>query len=274
MSLFPVGVWKISRSFAASNATSGILLLTPVVVGIVLLMFWLSARWLRGAGVNHSAASAALVTGTALSLPVFTGFLTPFPGQDTLLSAVLAGGVTTVGMGACMLLSRPTRRWRFGVVPGLVVVVAALLSLPFVAGYLHENSQEEQARDVISSSEERLAVLDHPAWVLRDAHEVQDGLRLTYQRPEDGLQVYVLTRSNPDIEQGCDFPDVECRSVDGSLLVHQSDGQLAELRTRLPEGVLAGVVLPQGHVEDPSTISESLRPEHPGERVTLTENLL
>lgn len=272
MSLFPVGVWEISHALAASSAGLGILLLAPVVVGAVLLMFWLSMRWLEGAGVNHAAASAALVTGTALFVPLFIAFLAPFPGQGTVLSAVLAGVVSTLGMGVCMVLSRPPRRRQLGVLPGLGTVAVVLLLLPVSAEHLRDRAGDEFARTEIVSFRGPMAVLDHSAWALQDAHAVQEGLRLTYQRA-NGHRLYVLTWHSADIDHGCDFPDVRCREIGGAIMVEHSDGRPSELRTYVSEDTLASVVLPPGDSTGLSAAATALRLERPGERVALIESL-
>ncbi len=280
MSLFPVGVWDTARALTMSGAGQGVLLLAPVVAGVILLMFWLGSQWLERSGVNHPSASAALVTATAMATPVVVTFLAPevmpLPWGTTANTAFLSGAVATLGMGASMLVDRPSDRWRPGVLPAVAVVAALLAALPAVGDAVLARAADERSRAQIMSFEQTIAVLDHPGWSLTQVHEVEGGLRLTY-RDEDGAPLHVLTwddarSSHAVLRAGCGFPGTWCRDLgEGAVVVHHSDGHPSELRTHLDDGTVASLLPEPGTPADLVGVSRALRPEEPGERGALVE---
>ncbi|PDP85118.1 hypothetical protein CQJ94_24270 [Glycomyces fuscus] len=281
MSLFPVGVWDTARALTRSGAGQGVLLLAPVVVGAVLLMFWLGSQWLERSGVNHPSASAALVTATAMTTPVVVAFLAPevrpLPWGTTANTAFLTGAVATLGMGASMLADRPSDRWRPGVLPAVAVVAGLLAALPAVSDLLLARAADERSRAQIMSFEQTIAVLDHPGWSLARVHEVEGGLRLTY-RDGDGDALHVLTwdgvrSANSGLHSGCGFPETRCRDLGEAVVVHHSDGHPSELRTRLDDGTVASLLPEPGTATDLVEVSRALRPEDPGERGALVESV-
>ncbi|WP_236567706.1 MULTISPECIES: hypothetical protein [unclassified Nocardiopsis] len=277
MSLFPVGVWDTAHALTMSGAGQGILLLTPVVAGVILLMFWLSTQWLEHCGVNHPAASAALVTATAMVTPVVVTFLAPdvmsLPGGTNANIAFLTAAISTLGMGASLAANRPGCRWKPGLLPAMAVISLLLAALPSVSEQVRARAADERSRTQILSFEQTIAVLDHPDWEPSQVHEVNNGLRLTY-RDADGRPLYVVTwdearSADPGIHAGCDFPGMWCRDVDGMVLVHHSDGHPSELRTHLSDGTVASLIPEPGTAADLVAASRALRAERPGEREAL-----
>ncbi|WP_237683388.1 hypothetical protein [Nocardiopsis sinuspersici] len=281
MSLFPVGVWDTAHALTMSGAGQGILLLAPVVVGAVLLMFWIGHQWLERSGVNHPAASAALVTSTAMATPVVAMVLAPevmpMPGGTTVNTAFLTGVIATLGMGASVLAQRPPDRWQPGVLPALAVVAVLLTALPGLSEMVRAHAADERSRAQITSFDQTIAVLDHPDWSLAQVHEVHEGLRLTYRGPE-GTPLHVLTwneerSTKAGIHAGCDFPGTWCRDLEGMVVVHHSGGHPSELRTHLDDGTVASLVPRPGTAADLVDASRALRPERPGERAALVESV-
>lgn len=283
MSLFPVGVWDTARALAMSGAGLGVLLLAPVVAGVILLMFWLGSQWLERSGVNHPSASAALVTATAMVTPVVVTFLAPeavpLPWGTTANTAFWTGAVTTLGMGASMLVDRPPDRWQPGVLPAVAVVAGLLAALPAVSDMVLARASDERSRAQIMSFEQTIAVLDHPGWSLAQVHEVEGGLRLTY-RDESGSPLHVLTWDDvrsvgAGLHAGCGFPGTWCRDLgEGkAVVVHHSDGHPSELRTHLDDGTVASLLPEPGTATDLVEVSRALRPEEPGERGDLVEDV-
>jgi len=281
MSLFPVGVWDTARALAMSGAGLGVLLLAPVVAGVILLMAWLGTQWLKRAGVNFPAASASLVTATAMVTPVVVAYLapeaTPLPAGSTAGTALVTAAVITPGMGAAMLVRRRPDRRQPGVFPAVLVVAALLTSLPSVSDLGRAAAADERSRARIMSYERPLAVLDHPDWALAQAHEVNDGLRLTYRdRAGDPLHIVTwgATRSEqPDIRNGCELSGTWCRDLDGAVVVHHGDGHPSELRLRLDDGTVASVLPEPGTAGGLPDTSRGLRTERPGERELLAESV-
>ncbi|WP_223830289.1 hypothetical protein [Nocardiopsis quinghaiensis] len=281
MSLFPVGVWDTARALTMSGAGQGTLLLAPVVVGVVLLMFWIGHQWLERSGVNHPAASAALVTATAMATPVVVMFLAPefmpLPGGTTVNTAFLTGAITTSGMGASMLSQRSPDRWQPGVLPALVVVAALLTALPGLSELVRAHAADERSRAQIMSFDQTIAVLDHPDWSLAQVHEVYKGLRLTY-RDAEGTPLHVLTwdgehSTEAGIHSGCGFPGTWCRDLGRVVVVHHSEGHPSELRTHLNDGTVASLLPQPGTSADLVGTARALRPEQPGERTALVESV-
>ncbi|OKI14679.1 hypothetical protein A6A08_12945 [Nocardiopsis sp. TSRI0078] len=281
MSLFPVGVWDTARALTMSGAGQGILLLAPVVVGVVLLMFWIGYQWLERSGADHPATSAALVTATAMVTPAVVTFLAPevmpLPGGTTVNTAFLTGVVTTLGMGASILAQRPPDRWQPGVLPALAVVAALLTALPGLSDLVRAHAADERSRAQIMSYGQTIAVLDHPDWSPAQVHEVHEGLRLTYRNAQ-GAPLHVLTwdeghSTKAGIRAGCDFPGTWCRDLEGMVVVHHSDGHPSELRTYLDDGTVASLLPQPGTAADLVETSRALRPEQPGERGALVESV-
>ncbi len=279
MSLFPVGIWDTARALTMSGAGQGALLLAPVVAGVVLLMFWLASQWLERSGVNHPFASAALVTATAMVTPVVVAFLAPeampLPWGTAANTAFLTGTVATLGMGAAVLVDRPSDRWRPGVLPAVAVVAALLAALPAVEDAVLARAADERSRAQIMSFERTIAVLDHPGWSLAQVHEVEDGLRLTY-RDGNGAPLHVLTwdgtrSADAGLDAGCGFPGTWCRDLGEAVVVHHADGHPSELRTHLDDGTVASLLPEPGTPTDLLGVSRALRPEEPGERRDLVE---
>ncbi|MEV2276369.1 hypothetical protein AB0I72_12340 [Nocardiopsis sp. NPDC049922] len=284
MSLFPLGVWEAARALALSGAVQWVLLFAPVIVGVILLMMWLSALWLEGAGARHPTSTAALVTGTAMTTPVVVGYLapafTPFPGGLAVNVALLTAAITTVALGACALVDRLPYPWPPGPLPGLVVVVAALVSLPPASEVMRAWAAEERSRDQITDFAHTIAVLDHPDWSVAHVHEVSDALRLTY-RHADGATVHVhswggstaLGPHGDGVRAGCDLPGVSCYETDGSVLVDRGPDIPDELRVRLGDGTVVSLTSPPDSPADVARLAPSVRPEAPGERDVLVESV-
>jgi hypothetical protein len=281
MSLFPVGVWDTARALTTSGAGQGALLLAPVVAGVVLLMFWLGSQWLERSGANHPSASAALVTATAMTTPVVVALLAPearpLPWGTTANIAFLTGAVTTLGMGASLLVNRPSVHRQPGVLPAVAVVAVLLAALPAVSDLVRARAADERSRAQIMSFEQTIAVLDHPDWSLARVHEVEGGLRLTY-RDGNGAALHVLTwydvrSANAGLHSGCGFPETWCRDLGEAVVVHHSDGHPSELRTHLDDGTVASLLPEPGTATDLVEVSRALRPEEPGERGSLVESV-
>ncbi|MFI6577044.1 hypothetical protein ACIBFB_14685 [Nocardiopsis sp. NPDC050513] len=284
MSLFPLGVWAAVRALALSGAVQWALLFAPVIVGAILLMMWLSARWLEGAGAHHPTSTAALVTATAMTTPVVVAYLapalTPFPGGLAVNIALLTAVITTAALTVCVLVDRLPYPWPPGPLPAAAVVVAALVSLPSASEVMRAWAAEERSRDQIADFTQTIAVLDHPDWSVECVHEVNDALRLTY-RGADGATVHVhswggSTAFDPHgdgVRAGCDFPGVTCREAGGSVLVDRGPGTPGELRVRLDDGTVVSLTSPPDSPSDLEGLAPSVRPEAPGERRTLVESV-
>ncbi len=281
MSLFPLGIWDAAHALMMSGAGLGVLLLAPVVAGVVLLMSWSAFQWSARAGVSHPLASAALVTATAMVTPLVSVVLaphaTPLPWGTAVNVAFLTGVISTLGMGASVLVQRFSVRWRPGTLPAVVVVTALLAALPGVSDLRREDATDERSRALIMSFDRTIAVLDHPEWSLAQVHEVNDGLRLTYHG-SGRASLYVLTWSqersvDPGVHAECDFPGVWCRDLDGVVLVHHAEGHPSELRIHLDDGTVASLLPRPGTATDLVELSRSLRSEHPGERGTLISSV-
>ncbi|MDT0327875.1 hypothetical protein [Nocardiopsis lambiniae] len=276
MSLFPLGVWDVSRALTMSDAGLEMFLLTPVVTGVILLMVWLATRWLEGFGVDHALTCAVLVTGTAMTVPVVVAFLapeaTPLSGGVTVNIAFLTGAITTLGLGAAMVTAWLPGRHRPGALPALVLICALLAILPLLSEELRRYTAAEGSRDLLLEYGRPIAVLDHPDWTLAAAHRTHQGLRLTYHGA-DGSPLYVVTWNDAAVAEGiasgCEYPGVWCRDLDGTLIVHHSDGYPSELRVHLDDGSIVGLVPDTGTPADPTSTIHHLRPESPGEREVL-----
>lgn len=290
MSLFPIGVWNISHALFLSGAGTWALLLAPVAVGGMLLMWLLATRWLMGAGVNHTTSTAALVVGTAMAVPVILALLapsfSPLPGDVALNSAAVTALVTTVAMGVCMLAFGARGPWQPGVLPGVAVVLAALLVLPLASEHMRGLNSDQRSLAQVEGFTDRIAVLDHPEWTPIHVHEVREGLRVGYARTgEETGDVQVISWSQEHAEQGllagCDFSGVECVEEERSVLVHRGGptvprgGVPSEIRIRLSEDVIASV-RPAGATREAAlrTAAGSLRLEHPNERTDLAEAIV
>lgn len=280
MALLPIGMWDTARALTLSGAGLGALLLAPVAVGVMLLMWSLSRHWLMGAGASHPNSTAALVVGTGMAVPMVLSFLPPvfepLPGGTTLLSVVATAVVTTVAMGACVLTHRALKYRRPGVLPGLAVVIAALVALPLVADHLRERRSDERSLSQVEEFEYPIVVLDHEGWAPVGVHEVREGLRLTYAHTAtEG--VYVVSWSEERGEEGvfaeCDLTGVNCLE-DGSL-VSVYRGAAVEIRVVLSDETIASV-RPVGSIgaDDLRVLAHSLRLEEPHERYDLAQAIV
>ncbi|MFD3686574.1 hypothetical protein ACFWTE_17340 [Nocardiopsis sp. NPDC058631] len=281
MSLFPVGVWETARALAMSGAGLGVLLLTPVIAGVILLMSWLGTQWLERAGVQHPAASAALVTATSMVTPVVVAYLapaaTPLPAGSAAGTAFATAVVATLGMGAAMLVHRPPGRRQPGVLPAVLVVAVLLALLPSVSDLARAVEADEQSRSQIMSHEQPIAVLDHPGWTPTQVYEVHEGLQLTY-RDQDGGVLHVVTWDAAHSEQagirsGCELSGTWCRDLDDAVVVHYGDGHPSELRLRLDDGTITSIFPEPGTAGDLVDTSNGLRTEREGERELLAESV-
>ncbi|WP_116243948.1 hypothetical protein [Nocardiopsis sp. FIRDI 009] len=285
MALFPIGVWKAARALTLSGAIPWVLLLAPVIVGAILLMLWLSARWLEGTGIDHPTSIAALVTGTAMATPVVVAYLapaaTPLPGGLTVNIVFLTGMISTAAVGACLLVERLPSPRPPGPLAAVAVVASALVALPLVSDLVRVWAGVERAREQISGFDHTIGVLDHPDWAPARVHEINDGLRITY-RNEEGATVHVLSWGGSEVldphgegvRAGCDFPGVRCRKTDGTVLVDRGPGTPNELRVRFDEGAVVSVISePDGAPADLVDLAPAVRPEEAGERDRLAESV-
>ncbi|WP_017589478.1 hypothetical protein [Nocardiopsis ganjiahuensis] len=268
MSLLLAALWKTTRGLALGGLGQGALLIAPVAVGALALMIFLATAWLRRSGVTRPTSCACLVTGTATATPLVLGFLapafTPVPGGILVNSAVVSALVSTSALGLCVLLSRESGRRQPGILPGVAVVAAALLILPFASELMRDKSTEQRSLAQIDEFDHTIAVLDHPSWTPVRVHEVHGGLRVTYtaggapegeertdasalgagrvaeagaagpgagaDSPEDvragALHVLSWTpeRMEEGVHSGCEFPGVECSESDSLLVVHRGVG--------------------------------------------------
>ena len=268
MSLLLAALWEVTRGLALGGLGQGALLIAPIAVGALVLMIFLATSWLRRSGVTHPTSCACLVTGTAMATPLVLGFLAPsftlVPGGTFVNSAVVSALVTTAALGLCVLVSREQGRRQPGVLPGVAVVAAALLVLPFASELMRDRSTEQRSLTQITEFGYTIAVLDHPSWVPVRVHEVHGGLRMTYTARTDAEDedqpgaaapdadpvveagaagpgfgadsaedvrtgaLHVLSwtpeRIAEGIHSGCDFPSVECSESDSLLVVHRGIG--------------------------------------------------
>ncbi|MBR8740468.1 hypothetical protein [Nocardiopsis sp. MG754419] len=289
MALFPIGVWNIQRALSLSGVSLGALVLTPVAVGGILIMWSLARRWLARTGFAYATATAALVVGTALAVPVTLALLapsfTPLPGGIAANSAAVTALVTTVAMGACTLTFRTPAPWRPGVLPGLAVAVAALAMLPLASEVMRDKYADQRSLAQVQDFQYRIAVLDHRGWSPVRVHEVREGLRVTYVRGgEDSGGVHVISWSSEQNRRGvladCDFTGVECLEESGLVWVHRGAreprrGAPAEVRARLSDGAIASVQ-PLGTTgeRDLRIVAEALRLEYPDERRDLAQTIV
>lgn len=309
MSLLLAALWKVTRGLALGGLGQGALLIAPPAVGALALVIFLAASWLRRSGVTRPASCACLVTGTVMATPLVLGFLapafSPVPGGTFVNSAVVSALVTTAALGLCVLVSRDPGRRQPGILPGVAVVAAALLVLPFASELMRDRSTEQRSLAQIDGFDHTIAVLDHPSWTPVRVHEVHGGLRMTYTadgvpegegRPEAGAAdpgsgtdspedagtgaLHVLSWTPERIAEGmrsdCDFSGVECSESDSLLVVHRGAGsrdgaRLSEVRTRLEDGAIASAH-PVGSLtpELLFAVARTLRAEKPGERDTLS----
>ena len=264
-----------------SGASLGVLLLTPVVAGVILLMSWLGTQWLKRAGVHQPAASAALVTATSMVTPVVVAYLapaaTPLPAGSAAATAFATAAVATLGMGAAMLVHRPPDRRQPGVLPAVLVVAVLLALLPSVSDLARAAEADERSRSQIMTHGQPIAVLDHPEWTPAQVHEVHEGLQLTY-RDRDGGVLHVVTwdeahSERSGIRSGCELSGTRCRDLDDAVVVHHDDGHPSELRLRLDDGTIASILPEPGTAGDLVDTSSGLRTEREGERELLAESV-
>ncbi|CAL9441984.1 hypothetical protein SUDANB121_02281 [Nocardiopsis dassonvillei] len=278
MSLFPVALWDFSRALAVGEAGMELFLLAPVVTGAVLLMVWTADRWLAGFGVEHALTCAVLVTGTAMAVPVLVSFLAPdaapLPGGPTANIPFLTGLITTLGLGAAMLCAWLPGDRSPGALPAVAVVFVLLLLLPALSEAVRGRVAAEHAGDLIRGYGRPIAVLDHPDWELAAAHRTHRGLRLTYV-DGDGTPLYVVTWEDASggITQGCEYPGTRCGGLGGGVAVHRPDGHPAELRVALDDGRIVSLAPGGGTPVGLHDAARGLRPESPGERDLLAEDL-
>lgn len=263
MSLFPAALWEATRRITLGGPGQEALLIAPVAVGGMVLMIALATLWLKRGQVTHPTSCACLVSGTSMATPLVMGFMapafTPFPGGALVNSMVVSALVATAALGLCVLVSRDAGRRQPGILPGVAVVVASLLVLPFASDHMRDRSTEERSLAQINEFGYTIAVLDHPAWVPVRVHEVHGGLRMTYTAsggqdaeerpgatggfgpapvtaavpgvgavdPEENWSgaLHVLSwtpeRMAAGIHSGCDFPGVECSDDDSLVVVHR-----------------------------------------------------
>ncbi|WP_306366664.1 hypothetical protein [Nocardiopsis sp. CC223A] len=278
MSLFPPALWEFSRALTLSDAGMGLFLLTPVVTGVVLLMAWLADRWLAGFGVVHALTCSVLVTGTAMAVPVVVSFLAPdaalLPGGPNVNIAFLTGLITTLGLGSAMLAAWLPGDRSPGALPAVAVVFVLLLLLPALSEVMRGRTAAERAGELIRGYGRPITVLDHPDWTLAAAHRTHRGLRLTYLGG-GGAPLYVVTWDSvsEEITQGCDYPGTRCVDGGDTVAVHHSDAAPAELRVAMDDGRIVSLSPGCGAADDLAVAAEHLRPESPGERDLLAEDL-
>ncbi|MFL1380407.1 hypothetical protein [Nocardiopsis protaetiae] len=278
MSLFPLALWDFSRALTLSDAGMGLFLLAPVVTGVVLLMAWLADRWLTGFGVVHALTCSVLVTGTAMAVPVVVSFLAPdaapLPGGPNVNIPFLTGLITTLGMSAAMLSAWLPGEGSPGALPAVAVVFVLLVLLPVLSEAMRGHAAAERAGELIRGYGRPITVLDHPEWALAAAHHTHRGLRLTYL-DGDGAPLYVVTWDDVSggIDQGCDYPGTRCVEHDGTVAVHHSDAAPVELRVPMRDGRIVSLAPGGGAAPDLAATAGYLRPESPGERDLLAEEL-
>lgn len=278
MSLFPLALWEFSRALTLSDAGLGLFLLAPVVTGVVLLMAWLADRWLAGFGVVHALTCSVLVTGTAMAVPVVVSFLAPdaapLPGGPNVNIPFLTGLITALGLGSAMLSAWLPGDRAPGTLPAVAVVFVLLLLLPVLSEAMRGHAAAERAGELIRGHGRSITVLDHPDWTLAAAHRTHRGLRLTYLGGDDTL-LYVVTWDDAaaGIDQGCDYPGTRCVERGGTVAVHHSDAAPVELRTTTGDGRIVSLAPGRGAAADLAAAADHLRPEFPGERDLLAEDL-
>lgn len=278
MSLFPLALWEFSRALDMSGAGTGLFLLAPVVTGVVLLMVWLADRWLAGFGVVHALTCAVLATGTAMAVPVVVSFLAPdaapLPGGPTVNIPFLTGLITTLGLGSAMLSAWLPGDRSTGALPAVAVVFVLLLLLPVLSEALRGRAAAVSAGELIRDYGRPITVLDHPDWELTAVHRTHRGLRLTYV-DGDGVPLYVTTWEDASggISQGCEYPGTWCDDRGGDVVVRHADGRPVELRVAAGPGRVVSLAPGDGVPADLDGPSHHLRPESPGERDLLAQDL-
>ena len=178
-----------------------------------------------------------------------------------------------------MLTYRAPKRRRAGVLPGLAVVITALVALPLISEHLRDRQADERSLARVEGFEYPIVVLDHKGWAPVGVHEVREGLRVTYARTggEATRGVYVVSWSDERREKGvfaeCDLTGVNCLE-DGSL-VSVYRGATVEVRVVLPKGTIASVWSASSvSADELRTMAHSLRLEEPDERHDLAQAIV